>query len=136
LFALIERSLYFSKVIDGAFDITYASAGKHYSFKDGKKPDDKTLAAAIDAIDYRNLEMDAKAQTIAFTRLGVSVDLGGIGKGYAFDCGIQILEALGISQTMVGAGGDSRIIGDRRGEPWVVGIRNPKSKQENVAVLP
>jgi thiamine biosynthesis lipoprotein len=136
LFALIERSLYFSKVTDGAFDITYASAGKHYSFKDGKKPDDKTLAAAIDAIDYRNLQMDAKAQTIAFTRLGVSVDLGGIGKGYAVDRGIQILEALGISQAMVGAGGDSRIIGDRRGEPWVVGIRNPRSKQDNVAVLP
>lgn len=136
LFALVERSLYFSVVTDGAFDITYASVGKHYSFRDGKKPDQQTLAAAVDAIDYRNLQMDAKAQTIAFTKQGVSVDLGGIGKGYAVDRGIEILESLGISQAMVGAGGDSRIIGDRRGEPWVVGIKNPRSKQDNVAVLP
>ena len=136
LFDLVEQSLYFSRATDGAFDVTYASVGKHYSFRDGKKPDEQTLAKALDVIDYRNLQLDAEAKTIAFTKQGVSIDLGGIGKGYAVDRGIKILEELGISQAMVGAGGDSRIIGDRRGEPWVVGIKNPRSKLENVAVLP
>jgi len=136
LFDLIEQSLYFSKATDGAFDVTYASAGKHYSFRDGKKPDDQTLAKAVDVIDYRNLELDVECRTIAFSKPGVSVDLGGIGKGYAVDQGIKILQNLGITQAMVGAGGDSRIIGDRRGEPWVVGIKNPRSRKENVAVLP
>jgi len=136
LFALIEQSLEFSRSTGGAFDITYASAGRHYSYRDGLKPDGDTLAAAVDAIDYHNLILDVKAQTIAFSKAGVSVDLGGIGKGYAVDRGIGILASLGITQAMVGAGGDSRIIGDRRGQPWVVGIKNPRSKQDNVAVLP
>jgi len=136
LFALIEQSLDFSRTTNGAFDITYASAGRYYSFRDGIKPDRKTLAAAVDVIDYHNLKLNAEAQTVAFTKNGVSVDLGGIGKGYAVDQGIEILESLGITQAMVGAGGDSRILGDRRGEPWVVGIKNPRSKQDNVAILP
>jgi thiamine biosynthesis lipoprotein len=38
---------------------------------------------------------------------------------------------------MVSAGGDSRVIGDRRGRPWTIGIRDPRRGSGDViAVLP
>lgn len=136
LFTLIETSLKFSELTNGAFDITYASVGRYYDYREGYIPDDETIARSIQAINYRYVEMGAKDYSISYKVDGVYIDLGGIAKGYAVDRGIEILKSRGIKQGFVGAGGDSRIIGDRRGEPWVVGIRDPRSESEMVAVLP
>jgi thiamine biosynthesis lipoprotein len=62
----------------------------------------------------------------------VRIDLGGIAKGYSVDCGIGVLQRLGYTRAYVGAGGDSRIIGDRFGKPWIVGIRDPRKGEGNV----
>jgi FAD:protein FMN transferase len=64
------------------------------------------------------------------------IDLGGIAKGYAVDRGIAILKARGIEHAVVTAGGDTRIIGDRFGRPWIVGIRNPDDKSKVVTRIP
>ena len=44
--------------------------------------------------------------------------------------------AHGIRHAVVGAGGDSRMLGDRCGRPWTVGIRDPRNEGEVVALLP
>jgi thiamine biosynthesis lipoprotein len=136
LFDLIAASLSFSEITDGAFDITYASVGRYYDYRSGLLPDDETMAKSIQAINYRYIEMDAESHSISYKIEGVYIDLGGIAKGYAVDRGIEILQAHGITQGLVGAGGDSRMLGDRGGEPWVVGIRDPRRASEMVAVLP
>jgi thiamine biosynthesis lipoprotein len=64
------------------------------------------------------------------------VDLGGIAKGHAVDRCIAILVQAGITDASVAAGGDSRIVGDRNGHPWTVGIRHPRRENEMSAVLP
>ncbi len=136
LFALLETSLQYSRDTDGAFDITYASVGYMYDFKVRKRPDESSIRQALPAIDYRHVLLDPKARTIRFKRSGVRVDLGGIGKGHAVDRGIQVLQSRGITRALVTAGGDSRIIGDRFGNPWVVGIRHPDRKDEVIAKIP
>ena len=77
-----------------------------------------------------------KTHTVFFTQPGVRIDLGGIGKGYAVDRGIAILQQRGITHALVTAGGDSRIIGDRFGKPWIVGIRHPDDKTRVIAKIP
>ncbi len=136
LFFLIERSLDFSRLTDGAFDVTYASAGRYYDYRAGVRPDDEMLAQAVTAIDYRYLELDGERHAIRYRHPGVYVDLGGIGKGYAVDRAVGILAAIPIERAMVSAGGDSRIVGDRQGQPWVVGVRDPRDASGKVAVLP
>jgi thiamine biosynthesis lipoprotein len=37
---------------------------------------------------------------------------------------------------MVNAGGDTRLLGDRRGKPWIVGIRDPRAEGRMVTRLP
>ena len=80
--------------------------------------------------------LDPEHHTVKFEHPGMRIDLGGIGKGYAVDHGIGILQARGFQHALVTAGGDSRIIGDRMGRPWVVGIRNPDDKNKVVTRIP
>ena len=79
---------------------------------------------------------DGADSTVHFSQPGVRNDLGGIAKGYAVDRGIAILQRQGIKHALVSAGGDSRLIGDRFGKPWIVGIRHPDRKDEVIARLP
>ncbi|GFE84703.1 FAD:protein FMN transferase [Steroidobacter agaridevorans] len=136
LFDLLSTALDYSRLTDGAFDITYASVGYMYDFRKHVHPDEKQIAAALPGINYRHVELDRKNSTVHFARPGVRVDLGGIGKGHAVDRGIAVLQARGIDRALVTAGGDSRIIGDRFGQPWVVGIRHPDRKDEVIARIP
>lgn len=136
LFGLLTTALDFSRITQGAFDITYASVGFMYDFKTHKKPTSAEIDSALPAVNYRHVLLDADKSTVFFTQPGVRIDLGGIGKGYAVDRGIAILESHGITHALVTAGGDSRIIGDRFGKPWIVGIRHPDDKDRVIAKIP
>lgn len=136
LLALLERSAEVSRMTDGAFDITYASAGRFYDYRKGVRPDEAQLTAAVQAIDYRYVQIDREAGTVRFAHPEVYVDLGGIAKGHAVDRGIELLRARGIDQAMIAAGGDSRIIGDRRGQPWTVGVQDPRKPGTMAVLLP
>ena len=52
------------------------------------------------------------------------------------DRGIDILKSFGIRHARLSAGGDLRLLGDKRGKPWIVGIRDPRSESRNAMVLP
>ena len=136
LFGLISRSQGYSILTGGAFDITYASVGRFYDFRRGLKPNLANLPDAVKVISYRDLELDHRNHAVRFHKPNVYVDLGGIAKGHAVDNAIKLLRRLGIEQAMVSAGGDSQILGDRRGEPWVVGVKNPRDGNAEVVVLP
>jgi thiamine biosynthesis lipoprotein len=136
MYALLERALAFSALSDGAFDITYAAAGRLYDYRAGVAPDEGALEAARALIGWRNLHLHPDSRSVCFARRGVRIDLGGFAKGHAVDNSIAILKRLGIAHAMVAAGGDSHVIGDRGGRPWTVAIRDPRREGEVVAVLP
>ena len=125
LFDLLIKAKEYSVITDGAFDITYASVGYMYDFRKHVRPDEAQIAKALPAVNYLHVILDPKNQTVQFSQKGVRIDLGGIAKGYSVDRGIDVLKSFGFTRAYVGAGGDSRIMGDRFGEPWVVGIRDP-----------
>jgi len=132
LFDLLVTARQYSEITDGAFDITYASVGYMYNFPKHVRPDDAQIAKALPAVNYRHVILDPVNQTVRFTQKGVRIDLGGIAKGYSVDRGIDVLKGRGFTRAFVGAGGDSRIIGDRFGKPWIVGVRDPMKGEGNV----
>jgi len=136
LFRLIQRSLDISVLTRGAFDITYESVGQHYDFRNRQRPDQTTVDASRLLIDYRLVELDQAAGTVAFAVKGVRINLGGIAKGYVVERGVDLLRMAGVRHGIVTAGGDSRLLGDRRGEPWMVGIRDPRVDGEVAMTLP
>ena len=136
LFGLLQTAQQYSALSKGAFDITYASVGYLYDYRQHFHPDEKSIAAALPTVDYRQLKLDAANRTVSFGKPGMRIDLGGIAKGYAVDRGIEILKARGFTHAMVNAGGDTRVSGDRFGKPWVVGIRHPDRKDEVALRIP
>ena len=133
---LVSRALDFSKLSGGAFDITYAGVGHLYDYREKLKPSDAAIAQAVEAVGYQNLILDTAARTLRFARKGVRIDLGGFAKGHAVDNSVAILARRGIKNAIVSAGGDSRVLGDHRGRPWSIAIRDPRRPGEVVAVLP
>lgn len=128
LFEIVARSLYFSELSDGAFDVTFASVGHRYDYRQKIKPSDTEIRQTISLIDYHHLKLDPAAHTIHYALPGVTIDLGGIAKGYAVDRGYSLLKNAGIRHAIVTAGGDSRILGNRHGRLWMVGIKNPRGE--------
>lgn len=135
-FHLIARAKAFSELSGGAFDISYAAVGRLYDYRRGLRPDPSTLARARASVGWQHLELDAATRSLRFARPGMCIDLGGFAKGHAVEQAAQILRAHGVRSAYVAAGGDSRVLGDRRGRPWSVAVRHPRRAGEVVAVLP
>jgi FAD:protein FMN transferase len=136
MFDLLARALDFSRISAGAFDVTFASVGSLFDYREQRRPSAEALARGRAAIGYRNLILDARERTVRYAHPGVRIDLGGFAKGYAVECGAAILRQRGFANAIVTAGGDSRILGDRRGRPWTIGVRDPRRPGELAAVLP
>jgi thiamine biosynthesis lipoprotein len=133
---LLLRAQEFSELSAGAFDITYAAVGRLYDYRRRVRPTAAELEFACAAVGYRHLLVDARARTVRFARPGMCIDLGGFAKGHAVDQATTILLQRGIRHANVSAGGDSRVIGDRCGRPWMIGVRHPRRAGEMVALLP
>lgn len=136
LFDLLERARQISVLSGGAFDVTFASVGYLYDYRQRRQPSEKEISRRLDRIDYRLIELDPQARTVRFAKPGVRIDLGGIAKGHAVDRGIRILRDCGVRSGLVTAGGDSRILGDRHRRPWMIGIRDPRQRDHVVVALP
>ena len=136
LFQLLTTALEYSRITEGAFDITYASVGYMYDFREHKRPSEQQIASALPAVNYRHVLLDPATSTVRFSQPGVRIDLGGIAKGFAVDKGIEILQQRGYTHALVNAGGDSRVIGDRFGKPWVIGIRHPDHPDQVITRVP
>lgn len=136
LFELIVRSQDISVLTRGAFDITYDSVGQHYDFRAGERPSAATIEDELEKINYRLVKTDAARRAVMFAAEGVRINLGGIAKGYAVERGVRVLLEHGVLHARVTAGGDTRLLGDRRGQPWVVGVRDPNDEQQVTIRIP
>lgn len=129
---LIDKSLFFGSISEGAFDISFASLGYLYDYREGKKPTEAEIARLKTSIDYTQIQYSPEAREVQFLDPLIKIDLGGIAKGYAVERIAELLPSLGVFNATISAGGDSRVIGDKRGQPWIVGIRNPRSEESAI----
>jgi thiamine biosynthesis lipoprotein len=135
---MIGESIRISEMTGGAFDITYAGAGKLWDFK--KKPpelpDAEAVRRSLDLIGYSKIRMDPKAKTVFLPNKGMRIGLGGIAKGYAVDRAVEIIGRMEIENFAVNAGGDLTVRGRKEGRLWWVAIRHPRDKARTIAFLP
>jgi thiamine biosynthesis lipoprotein len=113
----------------GKFDVTFGALSGLWKFdhdQDNVIPDMDAVRRRLPLIDYRAIQIDAAAGTVFLARQGVSVHLGGIGKGYAVDRGAGILRRQGLRDFMIQSGGDVYVAGLKDGRPWRLGIQDPR----------
>jgi len=137
-FDLLRACVDFSRASDGAFDITVGPLMKVWGFyKDsGRLPHRAEVRTALDHIGYRNIELDATRHTVHFSRRGMSLDPGGVGKGYAVDKMVGILRKSGIECALVSGGGSSIYgMGAPPDNPkgWYVRVRDPREEKKTAA---
>ncbi len=120
---------HYSELSDGKFDVTFGPLSGLWRFdhdQDGVIPDPAVVAARVPFIGWEDLVVDATAGTALLRRKGMSVHLGGIGKGYAVDHGAAILRRHGFENFLIQSGGDMYVGGQPEGRPWRLGIQDPR----------
>ncbi|MDX1676417.1 FAD:protein FMN transferase [Arsukibacterium sp.] len=135
LYQLLQQAEQLAKLSDGAFDISFASVGFSYDYRQHIKPSAEQLDTQRPLINYRHIKLLPDNQ-VKFAKAGVKIDLGGIAKGHAVEQAVGLLAKAGIKHALVTAGGDTRLLGDKHGRPWLVAIKHPRKNADIVAQLP
>lgn len=129
LFRLLEHARRLSVETDGAFDITIAPLMRCWGFMgaSGRMPPPETIAAARECVGMHRVELDAQNFTVRFTRPGVMLDLGAIGKGYAIEQAASLLRAAGVAHALIHGGTSTAcaIGAPPDAEGWTVAIDRP-----------
>lgn len=120
---------------DGLFDITSGVLRQAWDFKKPEVPTSQKLEALLPLVGWQNVVL--QDQSIALPLAGMEVDLGGFGKEYAADRAVQVLKEKGVTHGYVNLAGDMRFLGPKpTGEPWMIGIQDPRVRDHVVATLP
>lgn len=134
LFDLLERCRDDNRKSEGTFDITVGPLMKVWGFyrDSGHLASHAAVQKAMKTVGWRNVLLDPATLSVRFTKPGVNLDFGGVGKGYAVDRMVQMLREHGVRSALVSAGGSSIYgIGSPPGHPqgWHIPIRDPKNEK-------
>jgi thiamine biosynthesis lipoprotein len=111
LYQVLEKSLYFSRLTGGAFDITLKPLVElwHRSRDNGRVPESDEVLQKLKLVGYKKVLLNPRTRSLRLEKEGVRLDLGAIAKGYAADEAFDHLQKLGMSSILVDAGGDIRM---------------------------
>jgi thiamine biosynthesis lipoprotein len=106
LFKLLERARDLSQETGGAFDITIAPLVRCWGFMGGtgSMPDADAIVEARCNVGMHLVQLDAEQLTVRFTRAGVMLDFGAIGKGYAVDRAAELLRDADVTSALIHGG--------------------------------
>ncbi len=133
LFDILQRSIEAAKLSDGAYDITIGPVVQLWRVARKTKifPAKDLIQSALEKTGYQYLHLDTIQHAIYLEKLGMKLDVGGLGKGFVAAASMQVLHDFGFDCAMINAGG--KII---TGKPppgkdgWLIGINAPGEKQE------
>lgn len=107
VFRLIQRAIQLSQATDGAFDITAGAWMRAWGFHGHESGEPSVPNPVISGAVF--LELNPDAFTVRFTRPGMRLDLGALGKGYALDRAAELLREAAIVSALL-HGGTSSIV--------------------------
>lgn len=127
-YELLSEAKRLAEISGGLFDITVSPLVDLWDYKHSSHmPHECEIRRIRDLVNFRDLLLNPKVKTAALRKEGQSIDLGGIGKGFASDACVNILRGRGISSAFVNIGGNVSTLGCKpEGSPWSVGIRHPR----------
>lgn len=128
-FALLAEAKRLSAQSAGAFDVTVGPLVELWDFHHATSPPSPTRIRQVTAlVNHRELTLYPDTCVASLHRHGQAIDLGGIGKGYASEAFMRLLQSMGITSAFSNLGGNVSTLGARPdGTPWRVGIRHPRS---------
>lgn len=138
VFEMIQLAQEYTEATGGAFEITIGPVMDLWDFGGGNTtvPDEKKLEEALTLIGSDNIVLNEEDTTVFLTKKDMSLDLGAIAKGYSAQKATQVLKEQGIERAIINAGGNISVLGEKeKGKPWKIGVQDPRSKEEVIAIL-
>lgn len=134
-YSILERSLNYSDRSNGIFDVTVGPLTQLWGFNGDEEPttvpDKNAIDSCLKLVGYKDLILNKGDTTAFLRRAGMSIDLGGIGKGYAIDRASDILKKSGLTSFLFNAGGDVLVSGYKAvDQNWTVGIKDPRKEDK------
>lgn len=134
---ILKRSKYYGKKYNGVFDVTIGPLSDLWGFSEDKEivlPENKKIKELIKLVNYDEIIINENDTTVFLKNKGMSIDLGGIAKGYAIDRGSAVLKDMGITNFILNAGGDIYVSGIKDEKTlWKVGIKHPRNTNDLIA---
>ena len=136
-FAVVVRSLEMAQLTHGGFNIALGPAIESWSVTEQQQiPDEQILERLKPLVDWTNIQIDQKAQTIYLPQKGMRIDVGGIGKGYAADLAVAEMKRIGAMGGVVALSGDIKAFGALpHRDGFQVGIKHPREEDALVAII-
>lgn len=128
---LLLRAKEIYESTDGIFDITIYPLMELWGFpsKSYHVPEENELQSVLERVGLDKITLDGNYLILSE---GQKIDFGGIAKGYASSRIMEVFESYGIENGMVSLGGNIQTIGvNEAGQPWNIGIRDPKGGQND-----
>jgi len=138
LFNVLEQSEKYSKLTDGAFDVTVGPLVRLWRFSRKRKilPDPREIERAQQGVGYGKLRLDRQSMTATLLAPNMRLDAGGIGKGYAADQALVVLKKRGITRALVAASGDIAVGDPPPGERgWRVAVASMDSSTNETGLV-
>ncbi len=133
-----EQAIEYARLSGGVFDPTVAPLTDLWGFFSDQQyrvPEPEEIDNTLELVDFSLVELDTEERTIYLPASGMGLELGGIAKGFIVDRALEILIEAGVENAYVNAG-DIGLLGTRPdGEPWRIGVRNPRDERDMIAVL-
>lgn len=138
-FACLEHCARLSEETRGACDVTIGALLECWAKVDatGLTPSTDRLADILQGTGMHQVDIDRARHTVARRADGVSIDLGGYGKGYAVDCMAKVLDGWDIGSALLHGGTSSVLaLGAPPGERgWQVTLRHPSVHDQVIGRL-
>jgi thiamine biosynthesis lipoprotein len=137
LWKIIQESVKGARMSDNTFDITIGPLTQLWRRMKRQKqlPTDAQIAEVRAKVGIDKMILNTKNQSVMLTKQGMRIDFGGIGKGYAEDEMMKILQENGISSAMIEAGGNILIANaPPREKGWKVIINDKDHYLKNCGV--
>jgi thiamine biosynthesis lipoprotein len=125
LWRVLVRAQEFAGRSDGAFDITAGPLVNVWRRARRKQelPSPELLAELKTRVGFKKLRLDPARQTAELLVAEMRLDLGAIGKGFACDEALAVLQKRGLTRALVGASGDMAAGDAPPGEPgWRIEV--------------
>jgi thiamine biosynthesis lipoprotein len=137
-YELLSMAKCFSAYSQGLFDLTVGPLVDLWNYKHATHiPDARKISLVLPLVSYADLNIDPKSRTAGLNKRNQSLDLGGIGKGFACDQVLKVFKSHDITSAVMNIGGNVAVIGTKPdGAPWRVGIRHPRLKGKLIGLIP
>ncbi|MGI6054481.1 MAG: FAD:protein FMN transferase [Clostridium sp.] len=124
--AMIQKSLDYSRLSEGAYDLTIEPLSSLWNFTDGKHtiPSEEDIEAAAARVNWQDIQLEGN--TLTFLSPDTTIDLGSIAKGYIADRLKEYLVSQGVKSAIINLGGNVLCVGKMPNRSsFLIGLQMP-----------